>query len=199
MAEFSAPTPINFDQSFVNGAQRHWSDSELNPQSPPPAPGYNPEPNPPPGPPPPQESYMPPPGVMPPFDQFQSPPPIPPPMPFPQQRYVNPRRMPTWNPTYSGNAVGTVPVLTDAGPISPLLTLLAGGAIGYAFGGWKGSVGSAMVMIGANNLGLAGEKTAMRLGVAALGLGLGGYMVHSAVKKTSLVPNPPKWLRRVSY
>jgi hypothetical protein len=53
------------------------------------------------------------------------------------------------------------------------------------------------MVVGANNLGLAGEKTAMRLGAAAIGLGVGGYVVHSAAKQTSLVPNPPKWLRKI--
>lgn len=195
MAEKNPPTPISFDQNFVQGAQRDWPDSDLNPPNPMPRPGYSPPPNPMPGPPPPQQSYMPPPGVMPPIDQFQSAPPIPPPMPMPPRRYINPRQMPSWNPTYG---MGTVPVIADSGPVSPVLALLAGGILGYAFGGWKGSLGSALVIVGANNLGLAGERTAMRLGVAAVGLGLGGYLVHSAVKKTSVLPNPPSWLRRVS-
>jgi hypothetical protein len=119
-------------------------------------------------------------------------------MPLPRRRYVNPQQLPSWNSTYGVQGTGSVPYLADGGAISPLLTLLAGGTVGWVLGGWKGAAGTALVMIGANNLGLAGEKTAVRLGVAALGLGVGGYMIHSAAKKTSLVPNPPSWLRRVA-
>lgn len=193
-ANDEAPTPLAFDQTFVAGAQRDWPDSDLNPPNRMPRPGYNPAGNPPAGPPPAQAQYMPPPGIMPPTDQFQSGFPIPPPMPLPSRRYIAPGQHPTW----SSSGVGMVPILSDGGSISPVLALVAGGIAGYMMGDWKGAIGAALMVVGANNLGLAGEKTAMRLGAATVGFGLGGYMVHSAAKKTSLVPNPPKWLQKIA-
>ena len=189
-----APPPLDFDQTFVAGAQRDWPDFDLNPPNRTPRPGYNPPANPKPGPPPPQSQYMPPAGVIPPADQFQSAPPIPAPMPLPMRRYIAPGQHPTW----SSSGVGAVPVLSDGGAISPLLAIMAGGIAGYMLSSWKGGIGTAMMVVGANNLGLAGEKTAMRLGAAAIGLGVGGYLVRSAAKNTSLIPNPPKWLQRIA-
>lgn len=188
------PIPLDFDQAFIAGAQRDWPDSDLYRPNPGPRPGYNPGANPPPGPAPMPENYMLPDAVMPPVDQYQNGFAIPPPMPLPARRYIAPRQIPSWN----SSGVGLVPVLSDGGATSPILAIAVGGIAGYMLGSWKGAVGTALMVLGANNLGLAGEKTAMRLGAAAVGIGLGGYIVHSTAKKTSLVPNPPKWLRKIA-
>lgn len=94
--------------------------------------------------------------------------------------------------------MGAVPILGESGSLSPLLATVAGGVIGYMLAGWKGSIGGAMVVLGANNLGLAAtDKPMLRLGVAALGIGVGGYFVHMASKASPVRPNPPKWLKQV--
>jgi hypothetical protein len=132
---------------------------------------------------------------MPPVDPMQTASHIPPLMPKPPGRYVQPSQLPSWN---SGGSVGAVPVVGESGTLSPLLATAAGGAVGYMFGGWSGAVGASMVVLGANNLGLVGtDKPALRLAVAAIGIGLGGYVVSKASKGQKAIPNAPSWLKKV--
>lgn len=183
----------DFDQTYDMGVQKHWQDSDLFADNPPLHRGFEPAPNPAPGPPPPKQSYMPPPGVMPPADSYQQAPQVPPPMPPPPGRVVSPHSLPSWQPGTMAS-FGAMPGMQQ-GPLSPILSLIAGGVVGYALAGWKGAAGGALMIMGANNLGLAGtEQPGMHMGVAAVGLGLGGYILYKSSKGTSLVPNPPKWL-----
>jgi hypothetical protein len=116
-------------------------------------------------------------------------------MPAPSRRYISPHQLPSWN----AGGVGGVPVLGEGGSLSPLLSTGIGALVGYFLGGWKGSLGSGLAILGANNLGLAAtDKPVLRLSVAILGIGAGGYLVYTASKKQGTIPNPPKWLRRIT-
>jgi len=186
----------DYDETYDMGVQRHWSDQDIFAYNQPTNTnrGFTPQPNPPPEAQAPQEQFAHQPGVMPPTDSYQYAPKVPKAMPYPINRVISPSVIPTWQ----GGSLGALPILQSSGTLSPVLSLLGGGIVGYAFGGWKGAAGGALVIAGANNLGVSGsDQPGLHLAAAAAGLGIGGYIVYRLSKGKSVMPNPPRWIRRI--